>query len=34
METLLYWIGMTVVLATRLLAMSYRITLPTYEERE
>jgi uncharacterized membrane protein YeiH len=28
------WIGMAVVLAARLLAMAYRITLPTYEERE
>lgn len=28
------WVGMAVVLAARLLAMSYRITLPTYEERE
>jgi uncharacterized membrane protein YeiH len=28
------WIGMAAVLAARLLAMAYRITLPTYSERE
>ena len=28
------WAGMAVVLAARLLAMAYRITLPTYAERE
>lgn len=28
------WIGMGVVLAVRLLAMAYRITLPTYAEKE
>jgi uncharacterized membrane protein YeiH len=28
------WIGMAVVLAARLLAMAFRITLPTYTERE
>ena len=28
------WVGMAVVLLARLLAMAYRITLPTYEERE
>jgi uncharacterized membrane protein YeiH len=28
------WAGMAVVLAARLLAMAYRITLPTYAEKE
>lgn len=28
------WSGMTVVLAARLLAMAFRITLPTYAEKE
>jgi uncharacterized membrane protein YeiH len=28
------WVGMAVVLAARLLAIAYRITLPTYTERE
>ncbi len=28
------WIGMAVVLAARLLAMAFRITLPTYAERD
>lgn len=28
------WIGMAVVLAARLLAMAFRITLPTYAEKE
>jgi uncharacterized membrane protein YeiH len=28
------WVGMAVVLAARLLAMAYRITLPTYEEKK
>jgi uncharacterized membrane protein YeiH len=28
------WVGMAVVLAARLLAMTFRITLPTYSARE
>ena len=28
------WVGMAVVLTVRLLAMTYRITLPTYSERK
>jgi len=28
------WVGMAVILAARLLAMAYRITLPTYAEKE
>jgi uncharacterized membrane protein YeiH len=28
------WVGMAVVLAARLLAMAFRITLPTYAEKE
>lgn len=28
------WVGMAVVLAARLLGMTFRITLPTYSERE
>jgi uncharacterized membrane protein YeiH len=28
------WVGMAVVLAARLLAMAFRITLPTYTEKE
>jgi uncharacterized membrane protein YeiH len=28
------WVGMAVILAARLLTMAYRITLPTYAEKE
>ena len=28
------WSGMAIVLAVRLLAMAFRITLPTYSERK